>query len=131
MVDGREDKRSGQAVLTKFLQGVEDGTEPRLEGLDDAIVPVVRTLRDQAPGVVGEEVVVVPQVEPLGVLPSMVRRKPDRDVLSRLLALSLFSTRLRQPARTGFLTPVVPVGALKSSPRYRWSHRSQCGIIPR
>jgi len=62
MVDGREDERSGQAFLTKFLQGVEDGTEPRLEGLDDAIVPVVRTLRDQAPGVVREEVIVVSQV---------------------------------------------------------------------
>ena len=60
MVDDREDKRRGQAVLMKFLQGVEDGTESRLEGLDDAIVLVVRTLRDQASGVVGEEVVVIP-----------------------------------------------------------------------
>ena len=65
MVDGRENERNGQASLTKFLQGVEDGTDsssgtPRLKGLDDAIVPMVWTLRDQAPGVVGEEVVVVP-----------------------------------------------------------------------
>jgi len=56
-------------------------------GLDDTIPPVVRTLRDQAPGVGGEEVVVVPQVEPLGVPPGMVRRQPHRDVLSRLLRL--------------------------------------------
>ena len=59
MVDGREDERSGQAFLTNLLQGVEDGTELRLEGLDDAIVLVVWTLLDQAPGVVGEEVIVV------------------------------------------------------------------------
>ena len=59
MVDGQENERSGEASLTKFPQGVEDGTEPRLEGLDDAVVLVVRTLRDQVPGVVEEEVVVV------------------------------------------------------------------------
>ena len=74
MVDGREDERSGQVVLTKFLQGVEDRMEPQLEGLDDAVVLVVRTLRDQALGVVEEEVVVVPQVEPLGVPPGVARR---------------------------------------------------------
>ena len=59
MVSSRKDKRSSQTFLAQLLQGVEDGAEPRLEGLDDAVVPVVRTLRDQAPGVVGEEVVVV------------------------------------------------------------------------
>ena len=60
MVDGRENERNGQASLTKFPQGVEDGTEPRLEGLDDTVILVFWMLRDQAPGVVGEEVVVVP-----------------------------------------------------------------------
>ena len=59
MVYSQEDGRGDQTFLTQRLQGVGDGAEPRLEGLDDAIVPVVRTLRDQAPGVVGEEVIVV------------------------------------------------------------------------
>ena len=72
MVDGRKDERGGQAFLAQILRGVEDESELRLVGLDDAIFLVVRTLRNQALGVGGEEVVVVPQVEPLEVLPGVV-----------------------------------------------------------
>ena len=88
VMHGGKDECSGQAFPAKFLQDVEDRAEPQLEGLDDAVVLVFRALRDQAPGVVGEEVAVVPQVEPLGVPPSLVRRQPHRDVLSGLLFLA-------------------------------------------
>ena len=88
MMYGGKDERSGQAFPAKFLQGVEDRVEPWLEGLDDTVVPVFRALRDQAPGVVGEEVVVVLQAEPLGIPPDMVRRQPHRDVLSGHLRLA-------------------------------------------
>ena len=44
MVDGRKDERSDQAFLVQFLQGVEDGTELRLEGLDNDVVLVVQML---------------------------------------------------------------------------------------
>ena len=71
-MDGPEDERSGQAFLVQLLQGIEDGAEPRLMSLDDTIFPVIWTLRNQAPGVGGEEVVVVPQVEPLGVPPGVI-----------------------------------------------------------
>jgi len=57
---GRKDECGRQALLTQLLQGVENGVEPRLVGLDNAVTPVARALRDQAPGVGGEEVIVVP-----------------------------------------------------------------------
>jgi len=60
MMYGRKDERGHQALLTQLLQGVENGVEPRLVSLDNAVPPVVRALRDQAPGVGGEEVVGVP-----------------------------------------------------------------------
>ena len=88
MVDSREDKRGGQTFLAQLLEGIEDGAEPRLKGLDDAIIPVVRTLRDQTPGVVREEVVVVSKIEPLGVPLGVVRRQPNWDVLRRLHRLA-------------------------------------------
>ena len=72
----------------RLLQGVKDGAEPRLKGLDGAVVLVVQTLRDQAPGVVGEEVIVVLEIEPLGVPLGVVRRQPHRDELSGLLRLA-------------------------------------------
>jgi len=59
MVDSRKDDHGGQTFLAQLLQGIVNGTESRLEGLDDAVVLVVRTLRDQAPNVVEEEVVMV------------------------------------------------------------------------
>ena len=93
-------------------------------GLDDTILLVVRALRDQAPSVGGEEVVVVPQVEPLGVHPAWFDVNPTGMYSRGFSALPVFSTRLRHPARTGFLTPVVLLGAWKSSPRYKWSHKS-------
>ena len=128
---GGKDERGRQSLLTQLLQGIEDGVEPRLVGLDNTVPPVVRALRDQAPGVGKKEVVVVPQVQPLGVPPGVVRRQPHRDVLMRFLHLASLQHQVEAPARTGFLTPMVPLGARKSSPRYKWSHRSQCGIIPR
>ena len=93
--------------------------------LDNAVRPVVRALRDQAPGVGREEVVVILQIKPLGVPSGMVRRQPHRDVLTRHLRLAGLEHQVEASDRTGFLTPVVPVGALKISPRYKWSHRSQ------
>ena len=57
---GRKNESGRQALLTQLLQGVENGVGPRLVGLDNAVPLVVRALRDQAPGVGGEEVVVVP-----------------------------------------------------------------------
>jgi len=57
---GGKDEHGRQALLTQLLQGIENGVEPRLVGLDDVVPPVVRALRDQAPGVSGEEVAVVP-----------------------------------------------------------------------
>ena len=57
---GEKDERGRQALLAQLLQGVENGVEPRLVGLDNAVTLVARALRDQAPGVGGEEIVVVP-----------------------------------------------------------------------
>ena len=88
MVDRRENERGGQTFLAQRLHDVVDGAEPRLKGLDDVVVPVLRALRDQAPGVGREEVVVVMEVEPLGIPLGVVRRQPNRDVLSRLLRLA-------------------------------------------
>jgi hypothetical protein len=53
MMDGREDESGRQALRAKLLQGAEEGVEPRLMGLDDAVCPVRWTLRDQATGVSG------------------------------------------------------------------------------
>ena len=50
-MDGREDERGGQALQAQLLQGVEEGVEPRLVFLDDAVRPVVRALRNQTTGV--------------------------------------------------------------------------------
>ena len=60
MMDGREDESGGQALQTQFLQGVEEGVEPRLVDLDDTVCPVLRALHDQAAGVGREKAVVVP-----------------------------------------------------------------------
>jgi len=88
MVDRREDERGGKTFLVQLLQSVEEGAEPRLESLDDAVVLVLRVLRDQTSGVGGEEVVVVVEVEPLRVLLGVVGRQPNGDVLSRLLRVA-------------------------------------------
>ena len=74
MMDGREDKSGGQTLLVKLLQGVEEGVEPRLMSLDDAVCPVRWTLHDQTARVGRQEVVVVPKVKPLGVLACVVGR---------------------------------------------------------
>ena len=116
VVDNREDERGGQTFLAQLLQGVEDGAELRLKDLDDAIVPMVCTLRDQAPSVVGEEVIVVSQIEPLGVPPGVVRVSPTGMYSRGSSALPVFCTKLRQPARTGFLTPVAPLGRGRARP---------------
>jgi len=72
MVDHRENEHGGQIFLAQLLQSVEEGAEPGLENLDDTIIPVLWALRDQPPGVGGEGVVVVAEVEllrvPLGVV---------------------------------------------------------------
>ena len=65
--------------------------------LDDAILPMLGTLRDQTPGVGREEVIVIPQVKPLGVPPGMVRRQPHRDVLTRLLRLAGLQHQVEAP----------------------------------
>jgi len=88
MMDSRENKCSGQTFLTQRLQDVEDGAESRLKGLDNAVVPVLRALRDQASNVGREEVIVVAEVEPLGIPFGVVRRQPNLDVLSRFLCLA-------------------------------------------
>ena len=88
MVDRREDERGGKTFLAQLLQSVEEGAEPRLESLDDAVVLVLRVLRDQPSGVGGEEVIVVVEVEPLRVLLGVVGRQPNGDVLSRLLRVA-------------------------------------------
>jgi hypothetical protein len=46
MMNGRENKSGGQAFRTQLLQSVEQGVEPRLMSLDDAVRPVLRALRD-------------------------------------------------------------------------------------
>ena len=92
-----KDERSRQALLTQLLRGVVDGVEPRLVGLDNTVPPVVRVLRDQAPGVGGEEVVVVPQVEPLGVSLGVVRRQPHWDLLTRFLRLTSLQHQVEAP----------------------------------
>ena len=43
---GGKDECNRQALLTQLLQGVEDGVEPRLVGLDNTVPPVVRVPRD-------------------------------------------------------------------------------------
>jgi len=40
-MDNREDECGCQALLAQLLQGVEDGVEPRLVGLDNTIPLVV------------------------------------------------------------------------------------------
>jgi len=65
MVDHQEDEGGSQTFLPQMLQSLEKGAEPSLVGLDDAVVLVVRALLDQPPSVVGEEAVVIVQVEPL------------------------------------------------------------------
>ena len=60
MMDGREDESGCQTFLAQLLQGVEEGIEPRLVDLDDAVRPVGRALRDQTAGVGRKEVVVIP-----------------------------------------------------------------------
>ena len=87
MMDGREDEGGGQTFLAKLLQGVEERVEPRLMSLDDAVRPVRWTLQDQTARVRRQEVVVVPQVEPLGVPAGVVGRQPYRDVLPRPVRL--------------------------------------------
>ena len=67
-----------------------EGTELGQESLDDAKVLVLQALGDQPPGVGGEEVIVVAEVEPLRVPLGMVRRQPNGDVLSRLLRVARF-----------------------------------------
>ena len=70
--------------------------------LDDAIRPVVWALRGQTARVGGEETVVVSQIEPLGVPPSMVRRQPHRDVLARPFRLLHLQHQVEASGPHGF-----------------------------
>jgi len=45
-VDRREDKSCNQAFLAQTPQGLEEGVEPSLVGLDDPIVPIVEAFLD-------------------------------------------------------------------------------------
>ena len=116
-MDRRENERSGQAFLAQRLHGVEVGAKSGLECLDDAIIPVVRALRDQAPGIVGENVVVVTEVEPIGVPLGVVRRQPDWDVLSRLLCLAVLLHKVEAVGPHRLPHPCGPTrGAKKLTP---------------
>ena len=46
MMYGGKDERGRQALLMQLLQGIKDGVEPRLVGLDNTVPPVVRVPRD-------------------------------------------------------------------------------------
>ena len=59
-----------------------------MESLDDAIIPVLRALRDQLPSVGEKEIIVVAGVEPLRVPRGVVGHQPNGDVLSRLLRVA-------------------------------------------
>jgi len=74
MVDHREDEGSSQAFLVQTPQSVEKGAKPGLESLDDAVVLVVRVLRDQPPGVGGEEIVIIVEIKPQRVPLGMIGR---------------------------------------------------------
>jgi hypothetical protein len=87
MVDRRVNERGGQTSLMQRLQGIEEWVETGLKGLDDATILVFRALQDQPPGIGGEKIIVVVEVDPLRVPLGMVGCQPDRDVLSRLLRL--------------------------------------------
>ena len=84
MVDHRENECGGQTLLTQSPQSIKKGAKPGLESLDDAIVPIVRMLRDQPPGVGGEEAIIIAEIKPLRVPLGMIGRQPSGDVLSRL-----------------------------------------------
>ena len=87
-MDRRENEHGGQAFLAQRLYGIEEGVESGLEGLDDAIIPVLWALGNQLPGVGREEVIVVAEVKPLRVPLGVVGRQPNGDVLSRLLRVA-------------------------------------------
>jgi hypothetical protein len=72
MVDRRENECGGQALLMQSLQSVKKGAKLGLESLDDVVVPIVRALRDQPPGVDGEEAVIIAEIKPLRVPLGMV-----------------------------------------------------------
>jgi hypothetical protein len=97
VVYGGKNECGRQTLLTQLLQGIEDGVEPRLVGLDNTVPPVVRALRDQVPGVGREEVIVVSQVELLGVPPGVVRRQPHRDILTWFLRLASLQHQVEAP----------------------------------
>ena len=86
--------------------------------LDDAVCPVLRALRDQVAGVGRKETIVVPQLEPLGVPPAWFDDNPTGMYSRGLSVLPVFNTKLRHPARTGFLTPAAPANS-PLTPRQR------------
>ena len=112
-MNDRKNESSDQAFLAQLLQGVKEGVELRLVGLDDAILLVIRTLRDQMLGIGREEVVVVPQVEPLGVPPGMVRRQSHRDVLTRLLRLAGLQHQVEASGPDRLPHPCGPAGGVE------------------
>ena len=112
MVDRRENRRGGQTSFTQCLQSVEEGAESRLKGLDDAIIPILWVLRDQPPGISREKVTVVAEVEPLGVPLGVVRRQPDRDVLSRLLSLACLLHQIKAAGPHRLPHPRGPTGSM-------------------
>ena len=114
-VDGGppREQRGGQTFLAQRLQGIEEGAESGLKGLDDAIIPVLWTLRDQPPGIGGEKVVVVAEVEPLGVPLGVVRRQPNQHVLSRLLRLACLLHQVEAAGPHRLPHPYGPTGSTK------------------
>ena len=57
-------------------------------GPDDVVLPVVQMLQDPASDIGGEEVVIVPHIEPLGVPTSVIRRQSHQDAILRFLRLA-------------------------------------------
>jgi len=113
MMYGRKDELRCQALLTQLLQGVEDGVELRMMGLDNAVPPMIRALRDQAPVVGREEVVVVPQVKLLGVPPGVVRSQPHQEQKVRLLRLAGLQHQVEAPGPHRVPHPGDPAGGIE------------------
>jgi len=96
MINCREDKSQSQTIFMQALQGVEEGAQRGLTVLYYIIVLIVQAHHDELPDVGGEEVVVVPKIEPLGVPLSVIQHQPV-GMYSRGSSVRLvFCTRLRQ-----------------------------------
>jgi hypothetical protein len=129
MVDHRENKCGGQTLLVQSPQSIKKGAKSGLDSLDDVVVPIVRVLHDQPPGVGGEEAVIVAEIKPLRVPLGMIGRQPSGDVLSRLFHVARLldqveaagSHRLPHPSSpAGNTEPLAPVEVKPQIPM--WHH---------